>query len=142
MPTKEVVGKFVDSIAANVPHIQRRTPEGVSGRLLEEVVELCLATGMYPKDIMCHVMDSIHNQASKLGRRQGRVVYPSFYREEPFADSIAEEIADCGILLKDLAYVAGVDQDLVEDEKWDKFIRREFYVSDTGTLYATKKPEG
>lgn len=148
MITPETIGGFVDSVVANRnshfpedEQVARRTPETVAGRFLEEAVELCLATGMNPKDIMGHVMDSIHNQAGKAGRRAGRVIYPTYYREEPTPENIAEEAADCFLVLKDLVHVAGIDIEAAQEQKWNAFTQRTFYVSEKGTLYAIKKAD-
>jgi NTP pyrophosphatase (non-canonical NTP hydrolase) len=148
MPTPKEIGDFVDRVVANrnshfppTESVQRRTPEAIAGRFIEEAVELCLATGMNPNDIMGHVMDSIHNQAGKAGRRAGRVIYPSHYTEEVTKENIAEEAADCFLVLKDLVHVADIDVEKAQDEKWAKFTQRSFYVSEHGTLYAVKKAD-
>lgn len=141
MPTPQEIGEFVDRVSSQAHGIPRRTPSAIAGRFIEEAVELCLATGMNPKDIMGHVMDSIHNQAGKAGRKAGRVIYPTYYTEEVTPENIAEEAADCFLVLKDLVHVAGIDVEKAQDEKWAKFITRTFYVSEQGTLYAIKKAD-
>lgn len=138
MTTPQIIGEFVDRVSAQQVEATYRTPEAVSGRFLEEAVELCLATGMSPVKLMAHVMDAIHNQCGKAGRREGRVIYPSYYHQAPDPQEIAEEMADCRLLLKDLEYITGLDVDAAEAEKWDKFTQRRFYVSEQGTLYAIK----
>lgn len=138
--TPSEVGGFVDKISSQAG-VERRTTTAVAGRFIEEAVELCLATGMNPNAIMGHVMDSIHNQAGKAGRRADKVIYPSQYNEEVVASNIAEEAADCSLVLKDLVFLAGIDIDAEERKKWDKFIQRTFNVSASGTLYAIKKQD-
>ena len=141
--TPEEVGNFIDKVVDDVETIRgtpirRRTTSDVAGRFLEEVVELSLAAGLVPEEIMSHVMDSIHNQVGKAGRRAGRVIYPSQYLEMASKEDIAEEAADCSLLLKDLAFVAKINIPEEEERKWANFTKRKFKVSDHGTLYAIK----
>lgn len=133
MPTINEVGEFVDSVAGKV-----RTPAAVAGRLIEEVVELCLATGMDNNTIMGHVMDSVYNQTGKASRRSGMIIYPSYMPVEYDKAEATEEAADVALILKDFCHVAGVDIETAQQVKWDVFITRKFNVSDTGTLYAIK----
>ena len=141
--TPEEVGNFIDGIVEHTDDfidgkIRRRQPRDVVGRLIEEIVELGLATALTPDQIMSHVMDSIHNQVGKAGRRAGRVIYPSQYLEMASKEDIAEEAADCSLLLKDLAFVAKINIPEEEERKWANFTKRKFKVSDHGTLYAIK----
>ncbi len=129
--TSDQVGTFVDSVAGKA-----RTPAAVAGRLLEEVVELGLAAGLNAGQIMAHVADALHNQALKDSARQGATVFPSQIRTAPA--ELSEECADVGLMLKDLCYVAGVDLDAQEVEKHNKFVKKTFRVSPSGTLYAVK----
>lgn len=131
------VGQFVDSVSDNAG-VPRRTTTSVAGRFMEEAVELCLAAGLGPDQIMSHVMDSIHNQVGKAGRRAGRVIYPSQYKEDATVEELGEEMADCSLVLKDLAYLTGVDIAQEENVKWAVFSQRKFHVSPEGTLYAIK----
>ncbi len=128
-----IIGGFVDSIAG-----KSRTPQALAGRLLEEMIELCMATGLSHGDIMMHVTDAMHNQALKDSRKQGKTVFPSAHVSEFSKEEVAEEIADVGLVLKDLVYVTGVNQNAEEVKKWSKFTRKQFRVSDKGTLYAVK----
>ena len=137
MVNANTVGQFVDKIS-DAAGATRRTAEAVSGRFIEEAVELCLAAGLGPDQIMSHVMDSIHNQVGKAGRRAGHVIYPSQYKENASLEELGEEIADCSIILKDLAYITSTDISMEEDVKWAKFTARRFNVSPSGTLYAIK----
>lgn len=138
MLTPHDIGLFVDSVSVQEPNSLYRTPAAVAGRLIEEVVELCLATGASSQAIMGHVMDAIHNQCSKAGRKEGQVVYPTHYHQEIDDAEVAEEMADCRIILKDLEYITGLDVDAAEAVKWERFTQRRFYVSEEGTLYAIK----
>lgn len=137
MPTPQEVGQFIDNVSSK-EDVPRRTPSAVAGRFIEEAVELCLAAGLSPVDIMGHIMDAIHNQASKAGKARGRVIYPSYYLEDYEAANVAEELADCFLVLKDLAFITETDMESAQNDKWAKFIQRDFYVSDSGTLYAIK----
>lgn len=141
MTTPQTVGEFVDSISG-AAGVTRRTPQAVAGRLMEEVVELCLAAGLNPDKIMSHVMDSLHNQCVKAQRAchepAPSVVYPSRMFVRLDREELAEEMADCSLVMKDLAYLTGIDVSIAEDAKWSKFITRKFNVSPHGTLYAIK----
>jgi hypothetical protein len=139
--TPEEVGNFVNIVSDSVG-ADRRTPSAVAGRFIEEAVELCLAAGLRPEEVMVHVMDSIHNQCVKLSKKDDfpDVVYPSRVLPAAF-ESIEElqgEIADCSLVLKDLAFISGIDIPSVERAKWDVFVKRTFSVSPYGTLYAIK----
>lgn len=129
--TPEIIGRFVDSIAG-----KKRTASAVAGRLLEETVELGLATGLTPGQIMSHVADALHNQALKASAEAGRTVFPSQLVAD--ASEVAEECADVGLILKDLCHVAKVDLDHEECRKHESFVRKQFRVSCSGTLYAVK----
>lgn len=137
MPDSSIVGTFIDGVS-NAAGVTRRTAPAVAGRFIEEAVELCLAAGLGPDQIMSHVMDSIHNQVGKAGRRAGRVIYPSQYKEDASLEELGEEMADCSLVLKDLAYIVGVDIATQENIKWAAFTQRQFNVSPSGTLYAIK----
>ena len=130
-PTAKVIGSFVDSVAGTT-----RTPAAVAGRLLEEMVELALASGLSVGAIMEHVTDSLHNQSLKATSKEGRTVFPS----QLLADSseLAEECADVSIILKDLCHVAKIDLAPVEAGKWAQFTQKQFRVSPNGTIYAVK----
>jgi NTP pyrophosphatase (non-canonical NTP hydrolase) len=127
----QVVGEFVDSVAGKT-----RTPAAVAGRLIEEVVELALSSGLSAQSIMVHVADALHNQSLKATESECRTVFPSQLKGD--VSELGEECADVGIVLKDLCHVAGVDLESAEREKWGKFIQKKFRVSPSGTIYAVK----
>lgn len=131
--TSQIIGNFVDSVAGNT-----RTPSAVAGRLLEEVVELCLAAGLSGGDIQMHVTDALHNQSLKASAKANKTVFPSKLAPCFNPEDLSEEIADVGIVLKDLVYVCDANQNAAEVDKWNKFTRKNFRVSPEGTLYATK----
>lgn len=128
----QVVGAFIDSVAG-----PQRTPAAVAARLLEEVVELCLAAGCDAGTIFAHVADSLHNQCLKAGERMGRTVFPTRIDAADAAE-IGPEAADVSVLLKDLCHVARIDLTTYEQAKWAAFTKKEFWVSPAGTIYAVK----
>lgn len=126
------VGTFIDGVAGKV-----RSPSAVAGRLVEEVVELALATGLDAGAIFGHVADALHNQALKASAASGKTVFPTELVGD--AGELSEECADVSILLKDLCHVAGgFDLSCAERAKWEKFIQKTFRVVPSGVIYATK----
>lgn len=126
------VGAFIDGVAG-----KGRAPKAVTGRLLEEVVELALAAGLCPGAIFGHVADALHNQALKSSAVLGQTVFPTELTGE--GDALSEECADVSILLKDLCHVAGgIDLPRAERAKWAKFTQKTFRVASSGVIYATK----
>lgn len=129
--TPHIIGTFVDSIAGT-----KRTASDVAGRLLEECVELGLATGLTSGQILEHVADALHNQALKASATSDHTIFPSQLTAN--ASEVAEECADVGIILKDLCYVAKIDLDREEIIKHAKFVQKKFRVSVQGTIYSIK----
>lgn len=130
--TATEVGEFVDSVAGKV-----RTPRDVIARLIEEAAELGLAAGMSPADILIHVTDSIHNQCLKESS-ETCTVFPSKMEVQYDHDAVAEEMADVRLVLKDLEYVSQVNLTVAVATKWAKFTKKDFYVADSGVIYARK----
>lgn len=131
MVNSNTVGTFINSVAGD-----KRKSKDVAGRLVEEVTELALATGLSGAQILAHVADSLYNQSIKQGNKIGKTVFPSEVTDS--ASNIPEECADVSLVLKDLAYVANVNISDEEDKKWAKFTKKTFRVSDVGTVYAVK----
>ena len=131
--TSEVVGNFIDGVAGKI-----RTPATVAGRLMEEAVELCLAAGLEPNDIMGHVTDSIFNQCSKISVAEDKTCFPSRHGNRYNAEELGEEMADVQLLLRDLEHITGhlIEQNVTR--KWAKFITKTFWVSPKGVGYAIK----
>ena len=127
------IGEFVDSVAG-----QKRTPKAVTGRLIEEVVELGLSVGMTPGEIFEHVTDSLTNQAMKLSHQTGKTVFPSQLSMVWHSSDVSEECADVSLVLKDLCHVTKTDLSAEEDKKHAKFKTLNFQVSEAGTLYGKK----
>lgn len=132
--TKEEIGAFIDSVAGKI-----RTTKTVTGRLIEETVELGLAAGLTPAEIMAHVADSLFNQCNKLTAKLTKTVFPSEHGDRYDIVDVIDEVADVSIVLKDLAYVAGVNVGEAEREKWDRFITKKFHVSPKGVVYVAGK---
>ena len=127
----KTISDFIDSKGGS-----HRTGKSVAGRLLEEVVELALACGLSTQEITGHIQDAIYNQCLKASKQSGHTVFPTrLIDNEP---DVPGEIADVSIILKDLAHLAGVDLHSEEYRKWDKFTKKQFSVSEGGTLYAVK----
>jgi NTP pyrophosphatase (non-canonical NTP hydrolase) len=131
MVNSNTVGTFINSVAGD-----KRKAKDVAGRLVEEVTELALATGLSGAQILAHVTDSLYNQSIKQGKKIGKTVFPSEVTDS--ASNIPEECADVSLVLKDLAYVANVNISDEEDKKWAKFTKKTLRVSDVGTVYAVK----
>jgi hypothetical protein len=144
-PTSTEVGEFIDTKTVGHP---RRTPVAVVGRLIEEITELALELGMKPGKIFEHITDALANEAIKLSQRETNTIYPSelpsfaLPRDGFVKDiSIASEIVDVRLVLKDLIHVLKfipekIDQ--AELAKWQKFTEQTFRVSDKGNLYTVK----
>lgn len=131
VPTPTTVGDFIDSVAG-----KRRTPAAVAGRLIEETVELALSAGLNGGQIMGHVADALHNQSLKATEAQARTVFPSQLAGDQ--TELTEECADVSLVLKDLCHVAHINLLPAEMTKWAQFTKKEFRVSDGGTIYAIK----
>lgn len=138
--TPQMIGMFVDSISDRAG-VSRRTPAAVAGRLLEEVVELALASGVAPGKVLEHVMDSLHNQALKASRIAGKTVFPSQLQEvAPDEEGVAGECADISLILKDFCWVAGVKNlEQIEAGKNAWFMGLGSYnVASSGCIYRIK----
>ena len=133
------IGCFADRVANN----QRRDPRRIATRVLEEVVELVLASGATTQSVWSAVADSIHNQALKASTT-GRTVFPSQLVEVYDRRSILKEIADVRLVLLDLQHVTNLTTTSVESEMGRKLRnlqthRVEDYATDGHTFYL-KKP--
>lgn len=129
--TGKTISDFIDMKSGRT-----RSHGAIAGRLVEEVVELALACGVSTQDIMGHINDATFNQCVKAGRASGKTIFPSTLTDTD--PDVPGEIADVSIILKDLAHCCQVNIPTEEHIKWDKFIQKDFHVSDNGTLYAVK----
>lgn len=132
----------VGQLADSVPGSDLRTTATVSGRLLEEAVELCLAAGLTSQEIMGHVVDSLQNQYLKLAVKVERTVFISERTVAAQFGSVADEVADLQLMLADLCHVANVDPAVEYDRKFQVYRsaiqRGEFYANRRGLLYRRK----
>lgn len=71
----------------------------LSGRLIEEVVELHLESGGTPESAMLHVMDAVANEANKASVKLGVRVYPSEVADKFNREEVKKEICDARMLL-------------------------------------------
>lgn len=109
--------RTVSSLAPGDQDVQGRTPHfqaRSAGRFLEEAVELALAFGLGPGDIMGHVADALHNEARKAGR------FPSELRPQPTKNEQIIEIGDCALLLDYLRENARISELTVQLAMQDK----------------------
>jgi NTP pyrophosphatase (non-canonical NTP hydrolase) len=128
----EDIGLFIDSVGTRFEHIERRTPASVAARMLEECVELCLATGVHPGGILLVVGDSLANQALKASHETGNTVFPSEVSEEYDPKEVAGEAADVLLCIRDLEWVAKIDADFQAHKKFDRLRSNERMLVMTG----------
>jgi hypothetical protein len=138
--TVDEIGNFVDEIACN----KRREIRIVVRRALEELVELCLASGCSVAQITNGVADSIHNQCLKASKKYGHTIFPSQLTQEYDFMEIVKELADTYLVLKDFQHAAGIDAAKVACEERNKFEKLKStppsgFVTDGHTFYL-KKP--
>jgi NTP pyrophosphatase (non-canonical NTP hydrolase) len=103
-------------------------------RLLEEVVELCLAAGASHDDV--YVTADIAGEAA---RKKSGAGYLESRTETP--ERIAEEMADCAIVLDVLAERRGVDLRAEVDKKMSINRARRWRANRDGTGYHTTEDE-
>lgn len=101
-----------------------RTPANHAIRLLREVVELCVATKAMPQQIW----DAINAEIDKVQFRQ------DYLRNVP-ASEIAEEWADCAILLEIFRSYTSIDGHAEIRKKLDVLYERKWQADDGGALY-------
>jgi hypothetical protein len=106
------IGTFADKVAAN----KLRDPRRVATRVLEEVVELVLATGATTQMVYSAVADAIHNQALKLSAFSGRTVFPSQVAYTFNILEVQREIADVRLVLLDLMWMTKTSENRVASE--------------------------
>lgn len=132
----------MDSVpGAITPEGRVRTPRALAARALDEMVELALAAGMSPGDIYAAVGDSLHNQALKASRTRGCTVFPSELAQAPNCSEMASELAGTMTVLKDFAFVGGIDLPRAEHAHWtalNTHPRSEYYADSVGTLRLSK----
>lgn len=104
----------VDPSVENTLPVRMRS----TGRLIEEVTELCLASGMGAVDVVGHVMDAIHNECRKAK------VYPSELNADHIDRAeIVVELADASLLIEYLCSLNDVSLSLLDQAKEDKLAK-------------------
>jgi NTP pyrophosphatase (non-canonical NTP hydrolase) len=111
-------------------------------RLLEEIVELCLAVGSTPEEIDDAINSELHKATVRAigfsaAIQQGYWLQPA--RPEP--SKVPEEIADCQIVLFTVAHRAGIDLEAEVAEKMERNRARSWEVLGDGTGYHVKEGE-
>jgi hypothetical protein len=140
VPTVLEVGRFVDKIARN----NRRNPQRIAQRALEEMVEVCFSTGLEVGQIYASVSDAIHNQCLKQSAFWSRTVFPSQFRDRYDPNEVQKEVADLRLVLLDLLYTCGLSEHNVRVKMSEKFEALtshgpEDFATDNHTFYL-KKP--
>lgn len=118
-------------------------PSVAARRLLEEAVELCLAAGTRPGDIILGVTDALANEAMKQGCRPSTILPAS-----PVPGDIAGEIADVAMLTALVKHLAHVGDDEITAARDTKLERLEtaiaagrLIITPDGRLYRRPEPE-
>lgn len=99
-------------------------PAGHALRLLNEVVELCMASGASEFDIRHHVVTEIDRQKDKFD-----------FKIEGNPNSLPEEWADCQILLNIFAHYAHINKTTAVREKVDVLWERQWEADEDGVLW-------
>lgn len=95
-------------------------PHRTAGRLLEEAVELCLATGETGDNILLRVADALVNEARKKRDRTGELVFFQDVWLDRDKDEILTEIADVQLLLDYLKFQEEVTTEDVDRRMMEK----------------------
>lgn len=119
----------------------------ISGRFLEEVVELHLASGGTPTSALMHVTDAITNEAFKIKKiaKSNQEAYPSNFESTYNEKETVIELADCLFLFLVNMMVNRADfRELKEeiDIKLDKLekarVEGRLHITDKGLFYIQK----
>lgn len=119
----------------------------ISGRLLEENVELHLKSGGTPESAMSHVMDAITNEAFKLKKtaKTNQAAYPSNFESSYDEKGVIEELGDMLFVLMvnmitnrvefyELKEVIELKLKKLEQAR----IEGKLHITDKGTFYIQK----
>ena len=100
--------RLYDIVASLNPKMSRdsHSLQRATGRLIEEVVELCMATKMTPQVVMTHVMDAIYNECRKVKRYPGMFVHDYYGLAD--RDGLKGELADVAMLVDYVRFLASV----------------------------------
>lgn len=105
-------------------------PDALACRLLNEVVELCIATGATPQAIQ-----------SAVDEEFGKALHRNAWPDTPQPAYMADEFADVDILAKAFAAVNGIHAGVCRDTKMQINRKRHWHVTEEGILYSRPKPE-
>ena len=106
-------------------------PRGHALRLLCEVVELCIASGATPLNIM----DAIRSEMAKATDKQE-------WDPEYDAAAVSEEWADCAILLEVFRSYAGIGADAAVRDKHRVLVERKWVADADGVLWRPGEEPG
>lgn len=123
--THETQQSIWDWINETFPGTDPNSPRK-SLRALEEMVELCLASGATPEQIGAAVYRSIGDQAP--------------HEKRPLPDKIPSEAADVVIVLSGLAAMRGINLQAEIDKKMAINRARKWKANGDGTGYHVKTP--
>jgi phosphoribosyl-ATP pyrophosphohydrolase len=121
--------------------------KAISGRLLEENIELHLKSGGTPQSAMSHVMDAIANEAFKIKRlaKTNQAAYPSNFESSYDEDGVIEELADSLFVFMVNMIVNRVEfyelKKVIESkiEKLEKArVEGKLHITDRGLFYIQK----
>lgn len=101
-------------------------------RLLEEVVELCMAAGASRDEIYRASIRELDKLA---------VINPGWYEPHPNIAKVPEEMADCEIVLRVLSHRRDVDLQSEVDKKMLINRSRKWKLNNDGTGYHVKEGE-
>jgi NTP pyrophosphatase (non-canonical NTP hydrolase) len=104
-------------------------------RLLEEVIELCLAAGAKHTDVMRTTAAQLEKAGAVMSLLGGLLDVS----DSPDLDKVPEEMADCEIVLRVLAQRRGVDLQAEVDRKMAVNRSRRWAVDGDGTGYHVKE---
>ncbi len=124
--TTQTIGQWID---ATFPGADPDSPRK-SIRLLEEVVELCLASGAEP-DEMRLAMDRATKDALQPGQKD--------FEGRPRPEKIPGEAADVAIVLHGLCHMRGIDLQAEVDKKMAVNRARKWRALGDGTGYHIKE---
>ncbi len=110
-------------------------------RLLEEVVELCLAAGASRNDVLLSVARELGDPAWVVGRLPLAMFTLDWHEHHPDPAKVPAEMADCEIVLRVLSYRRDVDLQAEVDKKMLINRSRKWKLNDDGTGYHVKEGE-
>ena len=102
-------------------------PAGHALKLLEEVTELCIASGAAWGEIQ----RTVHNEVLKGVNRQKFNIHPET-RHAPDREEMKEEVADVSICLSMYAYFSDIEEDAEVSNKLPVLEEREWVVNEDG----------